>query len=144
VGIEPWRDLHVGSSVQSGKRINLTRVLSERVLAEGRRQTGAAQVSAMAVTAGLAATVGCYQYGAHAHRAVECPIIQDVVCNGCRARGGRLLEQRWGASTGVGGSQRWRRSWGRAGPGYAAVVASIDDPVDTESCKIDGKGLCLS
>jgi hypothetical protein len=59
-----------------------------------------------------------------------------------RAHVGGLLGQGWGAATGVGRSQRWRRSWGGAGPGYAAVAASTDGPVGEAACGTDGEGPC--
>jgi hypothetical protein len=80
------RGIHtLDQAFEVAERIDLARALSEGVLAEGRRQTGGTskEVTAMAVTGGPAATVGCYRCGAHAHRAQECPISRDVVCIGC-------------------------------------------------------------
>jgi hypothetical protein len=50
------------------------------------------------------------------------------------------VEQGWAASIGVGESERWRRSWGGAGPGYAAVAASTDGPIGEAACRADGEG----
>jgi hypothetical protein len=88
-GQSPGGIYMLDQAFEVAERIDLARVLLEGVLAEGRRQTGGApkEVSAMAVTPGPAATVGCYRCGAHAHRAHECRIGQDVVCIGCGKTG---------------------------------------------------------
>jgi hypothetical protein len=85
-GQSPGGIYTLDQALQVAERIDLARALSEGMLAEGRRQTGGTpkEVTAMAVTAGPAATVGCYRCGAHAHCAQECPISRDVVCTGCR------------------------------------------------------------
>jgi hypothetical protein len=88
-GQSPGGIYTLDQAFEVAERIDLARALSEGLLAEGRRQTGGTprEVTAMAVTAGPAATVGCYRCGAHAHRAQECPVSRNVMCTGCGKTG---------------------------------------------------------
>jgi hypothetical protein len=104
------------------KHIDLARALAEGVLAEGWRQTGGApnEVSAMVVTAGPAATVGCYRYGAPAHRAQECPISRDVLCTSC-GKTGHMQAVCWGKD----GGRRPEWAGGRGGAGAGGGPAQV-------------------
>jgi hypothetical protein len=129
------------------ERIDLARALSEGVLAEGRRQTPPRKDVQGGDSHGGDGGAGRHSGVLSVWRPCSsCTGVSDQPRRGVyrlredRAHGGDLLEQKWAASTGVGGLQRWHRSWEGAGPGYAAVAASTDGPVGKAACRADGKG----